>query len=108
MEIKVDEDVREMIASSDNDWRICTACTGPALVTTKVKAPKDSDIQVHIGDHVLYISRVQANYMDRVTMDMLYDEEDIDARPAFYTGRRYYYRRGGFGFLRELRRTTSP
>ncbi len=89
MEIQIDEDVKQMIASSGHDWRICTACMGPALVTIEVKPPKSSDIAVQIGERTLYISRVQARYLDRVTMDMIYDEDEIDSCPAFYV-RRYY------------------
>lgn len=91
MEIQVDEDVKRMIESEGRDYRICTACTGPALVPTTVKGPKDTDIRIPIGSNTLYISRVQARYIDRVTMDMLYDQEDIDSCPAFYTykGRSY-------------------
>ena len=71
------------------DFRICTACMGPALVPVTVKAPKSTDIQIPVGDRTLYISRVQARYIDRVSMDMIYDEDEIDSCPAFYT-RRYY------------------
>ncbi len=90
MEIQVDEDVKQMIMSEGRDYRICTACMGPALVTTDVKAPKDTDIKIPIGNNFLYISRIQARYIERVTMDMIYDEDEIDSCPAFYT-KRYYY-----------------
>jgi hypothetical protein len=30
-------------------------------------------LQVQVGENTLFISRVQARYIDRVTMDMLYD-----------------------------------
>ncbi len=89
MEIQVDEDVKEYIMSQGCDFRICTACMGPALVPISVKRPKDTDIKIPVGGQTLYVSRIQAMYMDRVTMDMLYDEDDIDSCPAFYT-RRYY------------------
>ncbi len=89
MDIKVDDDVKKMIMSEGRDYRVCTACMGPALVPTTVKGPKDSDIKIPIGDNTLYISRVQAMYIDYVSMDMLYDKEDIDSCPAFYTRRGY-------------------
>ncbi len=89
MEIQVDEDVKQHILSMGCDFRVCTACMGPALVPTKVKAPKDTDIRIPVGDHTLYISRVQTMYIDRVSMDMLYDREDIDSCPAFYPRRPY-------------------
>lgn len=72
------------------DYRVCTACMGPALVTTAVKPPKEDDIKIPIGDHTLYVSRVQAPYIDRVTMDMIYSEAEINSCPAFYVRRRWY------------------
>lgn len=89
MEIAVDEDVRQMIMSQGQDYRVCTACMGPALVPTTVKAPKESDMKIPVGNNFLYISRLQTHYVDRVTMDMIYDEDEIDSCPAFYTRRRY-------------------
>ena len=89
MEIQVDEDVKQMIMREGRDYRVCTACMGPALVPTKVKGPKESDIKIPIGDNTLYISRVQAMYIARVSMDMLYDREDIESCPAFYVRRGY-------------------
>lgn len=87
MAIQVDEDVKRMIESEGVDYRICTACTGPALVPVTVKKPKDTDIRIPLGDRTLYVSRVQARYVDRVTMDMLYDQDEIDSCPAFSTYR---------------------
>ena len=89
MEIPIDDDVKQYIMSQGCDFRICTACMGPALVPVTVKAPKSTDIQIPVGDRTLYISRVQARYIDRVSMDMIYDEDEIASCPAFYT-RRYY------------------
>lgn len=89
MEIPIDDDVKQYIMSQGCDFRICTSCMGPALVPVTVKAPKSTDIQIPVGDRTLYISRVQARYIDRVSMDMIYDEDEIDSCPAFYT-RRYY------------------
>lgn len=89
MEIPIDDDVKQYIMSQGCDFRICTACMGPALVPVTVKAPKSTDIQIPVGDRTLYISRVQARYIDRVSMDMIYDEDEFDSCPAFYT-RRYY------------------
>lgn len=89
MDIQVDDDVKQYIQSMGCDFRVCTACMGPALVPTKVKAPKESDLRIPIGEQTLYISRVQMMYIDRVSMDMLYDKDDIDSCPAFYTRRSY-------------------
>lgn len=88
--ITVDEDVVKMIEAADCDYRVCTACMGPALVPVTVKSPKSSDIVIPCGKHTLFISKVQAQYIDRVSMDMIYEDEEIDSCPAFYT--RYYNR----------------
>ena len=91
MEITVDDDVRKYIEEQGCDFRICTACMGPALVPVSVKQPKETDIRIPVGDHTIFLSRIQARYVYRVSMDMLYDEDEIDSCPAFYRGRRYYY-----------------
>lgn len=92
MEITVDDDVKKLIIEQGCDYRVCTACMGPALVPTSVKPPKESDIKIPVGDHFLYISRVQSMYISRVTIDMVYDQDEIDSCPAFYP-RRYYRNR---------------
>ncbi len=83
MEITVDPDVEKLITEAGCDYRVCTACLGPALVPTSVKGPKDTDIRIPIGDQTLYISRYVARYLSRVTLDMVYDDEEIDSCPAF-------------------------
>lgn len=85
MQIEVDEDVKQMVLKEKHDFRVCTACLGPALVSTEVKAPKETDIKVPVGEYTIYVSRVQAPYVNRISMDMLYDEDEIDSCPAFYT-----------------------
>lgn len=90
MEIMVDPDVEKLIIDAGCDYRVCTACMGPALVPTSVKGPKESDIVIQVGEHKLFISRYVARYISRVTLDMVYDEDEIDACPAFPSSR--YYR----------------
>ena len=85
MQIEVDDAVKEMVLREKHDFRVCTACLGPALVSTEVKSPKESDVKLPVGDYTIYVSRIQAPYIERITMDMLYDEEEIDSCPAFYT-----------------------
>jgi hypothetical protein len=84
MEISVDEDVMKLIISEGRDYRVCTACTGPALVPTTVKSPKESDIKIPVGKNFLYVSRVQARYINKVTFDMVYNREEIETCPVFY------------------------
>ncbi len=83
MEINVDPGVEKLISDAGCDYRVCTACLGPALVPTSVKEPKDTDIQIKVGGHTLYISRYVARYISKVTLDMVYSEEEIDSCPAF-------------------------
>lgn len=83
-EIAVDEDVRQMIIDAGEDFRVCTACRGPALVPVSVKPPKGTDLKIDVGGNTLYVSSVQAMYIDRVTMDMYYDEDEVNSCAAFY------------------------
>jgi len=83
MEISVDDDVKELIMSKGRDYRVCTSCTGPALVPTTVKGPKGSDIKIPVGNNILYVSIVQARYIRRVTLDMIYNSDEIDSCSVF-------------------------
>ncbi len=83
MEISVDDDVKRFIMAEGRDYRVCTSCSGPALVPTTVKGPKESDIKVPIGSNTLFISIVQARYIRRITMDMVYSDEEIEYCFAF-------------------------
>ena len=79
MQIEVDDAVKEMVLREKHDFRVCTACLGPALVSTAVKPYKESDVKLPVGDYTIYVSRIQAPYIERITMDMLYDEDEIDS-----------------------------
>jgi hypothetical protein len=69
--IQVDQEVIDFILKNKRDYRVSTSCSGPVIVPVEVKAPKETDLRVKVGEHTLYISRVQARYIDRVTSDML-------------------------------------
>lgn len=71
--IAVDPEVIEYIKRSGKDFRVSTDCSGPVILPTELKPPKDSDLRFQVGKNTLFISRLQARYIDRVTMDMLYD-----------------------------------
>ena len=73
MQIEVDDAVKEMVLREKHDFRVCTACLGPALVSTEVKPYKESDVKLPVGDYTIYVSRIQAPYIERITMDMLYN-----------------------------------
>ena len=68
----MDQQVLDFIRKEGKDYRVSTDCSGPVLLPTDVKPPKSSDLRVPVGEHTLFISRVQARYIDRVTMDMLF------------------------------------
>jgi hypothetical protein len=84
MTISVDEGVKQKIIAEGKDYRVCTSCTGPALVPITVKAPKESDIRIQVGNNTLYVSRVQAGYINKITTDMFYSDQEIDSCPVFY------------------------
>ena len=91
VQVIVDDDVKQMIIDAKEDYRICTACRGPVLVPITIKPPKATDVVSPVGDQKLYISRVQADYVDQVSMDMLCSERDLYTCPAFPTYRRGRY-----------------
>ena len=80
--IAVDQEVIDFIIKNKRDFRVSTSCSGPVIVPITVKAPKDTDLKVKVGNNILYISRVQARYINRVTPDML-DESRLESCSAF-------------------------
>ncbi|WOF16060.1 hypothetical protein F1737_04740 [Methanoplanus sp. FWC-SCC4] len=70
-EIIVTEDVRQYIIDRKCNFRICTSCGGPILLSTAVKPPKSSDLEIYIGDYILYISMYQARFIEYVDMSMV-------------------------------------
>lgn len=71
MNIKIEKDVKEYMEKQGKDFRVCTSCSGPALVPTDYSSPKMTDIKVKMGDRTLYISKVQAPFLEKIGMDML-------------------------------------
>ena len=80
--ITVDQEVIDFILRNKRDYRVSTSCSGPVIVPTTVKSPKETDLKVKVGQNTLYISRVQARYIDRVTPDML-DESKLESCSLF-------------------------
>ncbi len=68
----MDPAVIEFVKNSGQDWRVSTDCSGPVILPTEMKPSKPTDLRVQAGKNTLFISRVQARYIDRVTMDMMY------------------------------------
>jgi hypothetical protein len=72
-DIVVDPEVIAFINKEGKDFRVCTDCSGPVLLPTTMKPAKDTDIKIKAGRNMLFISRIQARYITRVTLDMLWD-----------------------------------
>ena len=84
-EIAVDQNVVNYINQNEQDYRICTSCSGPVMLPISLKSPKSSDIIITVGNNRLYISRVQARYIRKVTPDMIYDP-DVGLSCNYYPG----------------------
>ena len=85
LEMEVDQSVKDYILKTGKDFRVSTTCSGPVILPLEVKPAKASDIVIKIGENKLYISRVQARYIDRVTMEMMYDS-DVGLNCSLYPG----------------------
>ena len=84
-DIEVDQAVKDYILKTGRDFRLSTTCSGQVILPLEVKPAKESDIKVKIGKNTLFISRVQARYIDRVTMEMMYDA-DVGLNCSLYPG----------------------
>lgn len=75
--ITVSEEVLSYIEKRDCDFRVCTSCGGPILLPISVKSPKETDVTVKAGRHVIYISMYQAPYLDTIDLRLVpaYDLE---------------------------------
>ena len=69
--IVVTEEVEAYITERGCNFRVCTTCGGPVLLSTDVKPPKPNDLELYVGDQILYVSVYQAPYIDRIDMDMV-------------------------------------
>ena len=84
-DIEVDQSVKDYILKTGRDFRVSTTCSGPVILPLEVKPAKENDIRIKIGKNTLFISRVQARYIDRVTMEMMYDA-DVGLNCSLYPG----------------------
>jgi len=69
--IDIDDDIVEFIKQQGMDYRVSTTCSGAMILPTSYKPPKPSDLRVDVDGHRLYISRVQAQYIDKIDKSML-------------------------------------
>lgn len=70
-DIEIDEDIVEFIKKQGRDYRVSTTCSGAMILPTSYKPPKPSDLRVDVDGHRLYISRVQAQYINKIDITML-------------------------------------
>jgi hypothetical protein len=69
--IEVSDEVKRYVLDKKRNFRICTSCGGPILLSTSVKPPKSSDIEIYVEDYIIYVSMYQARFMDTINMDMI-------------------------------------
>ncbi|WP_048148136.1 hypothetical protein [Methanolacinia paynteri] len=69
--IEVTDEVKQYVLDKKRNFRICTSCGGPILLSTSVKPPKSTDIEIYVGDYIIYVSMYQARFMDTINMDMI-------------------------------------
>ncbi|MBQ3684707.1 MAG: hypothetical protein II893_07595 [Methanomicrobium sp.] len=70
-DITVSEEVRRYILDKGHDFRVCTSCGGPIILSTLVKPAKPTDIEIYIGKYILYVSIYQARFISCVSKDMI-------------------------------------
>jgi len=71
-EIEVDEAVATYIKKQRKDFRVTTTCSGALILPTSISPPKETDISIHVGNNVLYVSIYQARWIKRIDRRMLY------------------------------------
>lgn len=69
--IRITEEVRQYVLDKKRNFRICTSCGGPILLSTSVKPPKSSDVEIYVDDYIIYVSMYQARFIDSINMDMI-------------------------------------
>ncbi len=84
--IEIDDDVVEFIKTQAEDYRVCTSCFGAEILPVTMKAPKLSDFRVRIGPNILYISKVQANYITKIDRSMLRHSDLAELEKCFLDG----------------------
>jgi hypothetical protein len=78
-DVTIAPEVQEYINKRGCDFRICTSCGGPVLLSTRIKPPKKSDLLLKAGSHMIYISVHQARFLNTIHMDMIpfFDDDEL-------------------------------
>lgn len=73
-EFTIDEKVRAYIRKSGQDFRLSTSSEGPVLVPLDEDDdtyPKPSDLKILIGSNILYVSKLQSKYIQKIEWPMV-------------------------------------
>ena len=84
--IEIDDDMVEFLKAQDEDFRVSTSCFGAEIIPVAIKPPKLTDFRVRIGPNILYISKVQANYITRIQKSMLRHSDLAEIERCFLDG----------------------
>ena len=72
-DIAIEQEVIDYIIQRGMDFRLSTSCYGPVIVPLDVKPAKETDLRFQVNGHTLFVSRVQARYINRITKNMIGD-----------------------------------
>jgi len=70
-DILVTDEVIAYMDTRGGDFRISTSCSGPVLMPVRIRPAKSSDIPLRAGDHVIFISRYQIQWISEINMRMV-------------------------------------
>jgi len=70
-DITVTDEVSAYMDKRCGDFRISTSCSGPVLMPVRIRPAKSSDIPIRAGNHVIFISRYQIQWISEITMRMV-------------------------------------
>jgi len=78
-EVTIAPEVLEYINKRGCDFRVCTSCGGPVLLSTRIKPPIKSDLLLKAGNHMIYVSVHQARFLNTIHMDMIpfFDDNEL-------------------------------
>ena len=70
-DILVTDEVIAYMDKRGGDFRISTSCSGPVLMPVRIRPAKSSDIPLRAGDHVIFISKYQIQWISEINMRMI-------------------------------------
>ncbi len=70
-DITVTDEVIAYMDERGGDFRISTSCSGPIMMPIRVRPAKSSDIPIRAGNHMIFISRYQIQWISEITMSMV-------------------------------------